>query len=386
MRRFFIIMQTSILLLPPLLLAEQRYQRELDEAQALTLAAKQGFHPLLRHVRDNKVEPFTIYSKWYVETALTNDQERVKLEMARRNFGKELLVSLKREALGLNGEFTVREHERNAEALLELADWFNKPVGYGNAWLFTRLQDLATIPLAYLIADMDYAEEKLVQMCSKLVLSTVGIARNYQILNMEGPDPKLFSIPKIKVSNITDTDKLDKYYDSLFWSLEQTWLKKRTEITKIIPRRSTGNLKEDDREKCPRKLQFFIDDDYKRRNLPRTALALWDIKWHHFLIVGLRSRNVTYVRYFLLFRQEIRHFPTEPNRFNPMFDNGNKVVQAFRQTWRERFQNNSGIGGNAGQIYSGVLKRNVRDLDSIEEEVALMTRPTRRQQEVTEKP
>ena len=69
-----------------------------------------------------------------------------------------------------------------------------------------------------------------------------------------------------------------------------------------------------------------------------------------------------------------------------MFDNGNKVVQAFRQTWRERFQNNSGIGGNAGQIYSGVLKRNVRDLDSIEEEVALMTRPTRRQQEVTEKP
>ena len=378
-------MLTPLLLLPTLLLAGQRYRRELDEVQALTLAAKQGFHPLLWHIRDNKVEPFTIYSKWYVETALTNDLERVKLEMARRDFGKELLVSLKREAPGLNGEFSATEHERNAEALLELADWFNKPVGYGNAWMFNRLQDLAAIPLAYMIADMDYPEEKLIEKCSKLVMSEIGVEKNYQILNVEGPDPNLFSIPKVKVKNVLDEDERIRYFDKLSWPLERAWAKKRTRITKIIPRRSTGNLSEDDRMKCPGELQFFIDDVNKLRNVPATTLDRWDIKWHHSFIVGLHVRNAEYVQYFLLFRQEIRHFPTEPKRFNPMFDNGNKVVQAFRQTWRERFQNNSGIGENAGQIYSGVLKRNVRDLDSAKKEEALMTLPAFRQQEATEK-
>ena len=143
--------------------------KELEQVQRLATVAQKGPAALLEYIRETGENAPLIYSQWYVDRLAVQNPKKAETEQARREFGRVVLQSLENMAPLLRSPADGQTRQEAAATLLGLADWFGEQPGYGNALLFSRLQDLATVPLAYLIADMSYPETNLVAMSARLV-------------------------------------------------------------------------------------------------------------------------------------------------------------------------------------------------------------------------
>lgn len=291
-------------------------EEEMAAIRELAAAAEKGPEALLTHVREKETRAPVIYSQWYVDRLARESPKKAELEQARRDFGKTVLKSLEATSAALLEPSDTKTREHMAEVLLDLADWFGEPPGYGNALLFWRCQNMATVPLAHLIADLSYPEEALVTMVGRLIAFPEEVKRNVRVLNQEAPEP-VFAAPQSVKSCVGVWDVMERARrgDRIVAPLQWAWYRKVHEIHKWHKGRRKSRFLtsgKDLRDQLPEDLAFFCDDAPSLIPKPFTTLKQWDKKYHRRLFLGLGSRNIRNVRAFLLFRRKVRSFPTKP--------------------------------------------------------------------------
>lgn len=345
--------------------------KELDQAQRLTTVAQKGPAALLEYVRETGEIAPLIYSQWYVDRLAVKNPKKAKFEQARREFGRVVLQSLENMAPALRSPGDAQTRQEAAATLLDLADWFGEQPGYGNALLFSRLQDLATVPLAYLIADLSYPQTNLVAMSDRLVAFPDEVKRNSRVLNTESPEP-IFDVPPTAKSSVGVWKVMEraKIADSVVNPLERAWYKKVSDIRKWQKENDKQRgLPEGkrDRDAVPNALAFFVDDEYgAKAPKPFTTLNQWDKKYHRRLFLGLGGHNIDNVRAFLLFRQKVGSFPTNPPSWWKPGDGvfPTPTSAAFDEAWNPFRHEYDVQYGPAADVYEAIQSNSFYDEDT----------------------
>lgn len=286
---------------------------------------KNGGEELLRKVREEKISAPLIHSKWFVDERIAKQSPDIaEIEYAKREFGRVWLIQLEKESLRIQALATNAEHEANARILLDLADWIGSEGGYGNLWLFYRLQDLANISIGHLLSDNDYPMPLLEQTAARLLNSNeIFIKIGIPALNSEAPEP-VFKAGSVEPDSKygSPRTKWEKEDDILRPSF-LLWQKKQAEIkdclNKIQRTNNTEDLSGSDKRNCvPDNLQFFIDDsdDYTFDSRPFTALEHWDDKFHYKFLLGLVGSKVKKSLALLEFRRKVGGIPA-PAVYSP---------------------------------------------------------------------
>ena len=345
--------------------------KEIEQAQRLTTIARKGPSALLEYVRATRESAPLIYSQWYVDGLAVKNPKKAEVEQARREFGRAVLQSLEDMAPTLRSPTDAQTRQEAASTLLDLADWVGEQPGYGNALLFSRLQDLATVPLAYLVADLSYPEANLVAMSVRLIDFPEEVKRNARVLNMESPEP-VFDVPPTAKSSVGVWKVMEKtaVADSVVNPLERAWYQKVSEIRKW----QKGDDKQHglpagkrDRDAVPESLAFFVDDEYgAKAPKPFTMLNQWDKKYHRRLFLGLGGHNISEVKAFLLFRQKVGSFPTNPPSWWKPGDGifPTPTSAAFDEAWVAFRREYGGKDSPASRVYDAIQSNSFYDEDT----------------------
>ncbi len=293
-----------------------------DEARRwveLGETARKGPEALLNRIREDKTPAPLIHSRWYVDERIAKEfPDAVETENAIREFGRAWLVQLEEESRTLRALTTNEEREAKAWTLLNLADWIGSAGGYGNVWLFFRLQDLANIPVGYLLSDNEYPMASLEQLVPRLrdyigIFTSIGIPA----LNSEAPEP-VFKLGEVKPDPKfgPPRSKSERALDIQTPALS-VWGKKHNEAVNSLRKTQkegeyVGDLTgAEKRSRLPENLQFFTDDsdDNGFDAKPFTALAHWDDKFHYKILLGLVGSNIKYSFALLEFRRKVGNIP-----------------------------------------------------------------------------
>lgn len=344
--------------------------KEMEEVRQLAVAAEKGPAALLSHIHEAQVRTPLIYSQWYVDTLAVKSPKRAEIEQARRDFGRKVLESL--EATAPTPAMPADSHslQRTAKMLLDLGSWFGEEPGYGNASLFSRLQDMATVPVARLIADLSYPETELATLVRRLVDFPQEVERNVRVLNTESPEPA-FVLPSLPNSSADVWYPLEraKLADSVVRPLEREWYRRVAGIRKwqkeqgkpeVVPSGKKG------REHLPAEFAFFVDDEMSEAPKPFTTLRQWDRKYHRRLFLGLGTHNIGNVKAFLLFRQKVGNFPTTAPSWWKAGDGvfPTPMDAAFYDAWKPFRVTYGPTDASAAETYRGVQDNAFYDEDT----------------------
>ena len=288
------------------------------EMALLSAIAMEGPAALAEYIHANSVEAPAIHSQWYVDRIAATNLAAAKVAQADREFGRAVAKTLEDYAPRLRRKADWAVLETETEDLLGLADWLGESVGYGNSFLVMRLHDLATVPIAYLVTDMSFPEEKVEGMIARLVGWPEDACSNVPAMNLESGS-KLFHVNPHIGSTVGILHPLErgKVQMRKIWPIERVWNIKYNEIRKWKNRTGwEGDLwplprGRDLREAVPDELAYFVVDDGPEHQ-PRTTLNLWDCTCHWALHITPNGHNISNVRETLLFRQIIGGFPVEP--------------------------------------------------------------------------
>jgi hypothetical protein len=299
-----------------------------------------GLPGLLTSVSSNRYPAPRIYSLWYVERIASKEPVRVKLEHSKREFGLQVAKALEQEAKRAETLTDNEARRQETLCLLNLGEWIAGGLGYGNEYLSRRCFDIATIPLAYLIADLEYPLEDARQLLEKSPSDESGLTRVATVLNLEA-GREIF--PKPFGSR-----------DQMFEQLQQVRGKHIREILKWLEEHPEyGSRRPSELQNVlPTELAFFCDDDLAK---PPTVVNMWDKKWHEMLL-GVGSQNVGLLRALLLFRDKVGQFPESPP---PSYKPSDRfylsaIDAAFHQAWKPYRSEYGIIDGRAAIAYERV--------------------------------
>ncbi|MCL2104869.1 MAG: hypothetical protein FWH21_07450 [Kiritimatiellaeota bacterium] len=135
-------------------------------------------------VRVNQWKSPCIPSKWFMDTHVTDDDERRLMKVA-RDFGFQLalcLDNLAQEQQTLPPTDTL--YQRTL-LLCDLGDWCAETVGYGNAFLAKRCLDLSAVGLARLTASMEFSLEKCEDIAMRMHPKWTGTPYKLLVFNGE---------------------------------------------------------------------------------------------------------------------------------------------------------------------------------------------------------
>lgn len=258
-----------------------------------------------------------IRSFYYAEKLAEIKPERRVVEQAKREFGFKLAVELDETAALLQKRADSAERVRQAGLLFDLAAWLRTAQGYGNYVLFSRCESLATVPLAYLTADLDYPLDKVAELRRRILPATDERAFRVAVLNDEAPKPFIGPL----LGNESEQDEQIQIAWNTRWNDMRTLFKSRE-----LP------ISQWKRSALPEELKFFLDDEQAPQLL--TTVNLWNLKRHNTLIFGHRDTQVRNIDEFMLFREKVGSFPTQPPHWwKPSADNS--ADTALRAAFQE---------------------------------------------------
>jgi len=309
--------------------------------------AMYGTIQLWQYIQENNYVCPLIHSQWYVDWLPDVPPEIKEFEQEKRELGRKILEALEVTAANNLELYPTSKRETIALILLDFADWIGTQPGYGNMLIFSRCQDMATVPIAHLIADLEYPEEKLVEMCNRLLLYPEDTKKFVAALNEESPSDHFVA------EEGTDID-------SVIVPLEETWRKGKRKVHEW--KKNNINLATSE---LSQEYSFFIDDEYQNSPKPFTFLQQWDYKYHERLILGLGGFNISYAKDFLLFRETIGLFPTEPPSW---WEPGDSVFPtpihaSFRKVWEPYMVEYGPIYSAAAYVYNSVKSNTFYDED-----------------------
>lgn len=333
---------------------------------------QQGLVGLLATAQQQGTPAPLIYSQWWVD--LITDPKQKPVEQQQRELGRQIALKLDEEAQRLPKLTTAKDREAALKFLLDLTDWLAASHGYGNLFLLNRSQNLAAVPLAYLTAELSYPANQIEIWLSRFKGIQNQIAVRIEVLNRE-LGKEYFKDREYNVSGAKK--RLWESYggEETFKTngLEYFWSEG---LKVIVAQRTAKKLKwpfpeATDRPSLPKQEAFFVDDEYAELEAPHTTTNLWDSKHHHRILGGLGGEGLLKdIRYLLLFRQQVGHFPTKPPAWWKEGDSSyySATDAAFSIAWHP-FR---GKYGNpppesiAARLYERIQRGEIRDDDSEE--------------------
>jgi len=333
---------------------------------------QQGLVGLLATAQQQGTPAPLIYSQWWVD--LITDPKQKPVEQQQRELGRQIALKLDEEAQRLPKLTTAKDREAALKFLLDLTDWLAASHGYGNLFLLNRSQNLAAVPLAYLTAELSYPANQIEIWLSRFKGIQNQIAVRIEVLNRE-LGKEYFKDREYHVSGAKK--RLWESYggEETFKTngLEYFWSEG---LKVIVAQRTAKKLKwpfpeATDRPSLPKQEAFFVDDEYAELEAPHTTTNLWDSKHHHRILGGLGGEGLLKdIRYLLLFRQQVGHFPTKPPAWWKEGDSSyySATDAAFSIAWHP-FR---GKYGNpppesiAARLYERIQRGEIRDDDSEE--------------------
>jgi hypothetical protein len=324
--------------------------------EALNRALAAGVPALVARVGADKLSPPLIHSDWYVNEMAKTAPDEAGVEREKRQFGRRLVEALDKSSEDILALSDSSSREHAATTLLDLAQWIASRRGYGNMFVFDRCQDMATVPVAHLIRDLNYPEAKLDAIMARFVPLVDEVRMCAEAVNSEAPEP--IFVPG-KGSTL----------DEVQAPLQRAWSKQvrriaesrmREGITRSIP---WGRK---DRVTLPRDFAFFCDDDTGDTPEPLTTVNQWDGKAHRRLVLGLGSKNLENIQCFALFRKKTGRFPTKPPSWWKPDDRLYRTPEkaAFTAAWRPFEKQLGPIADTAAMVYTAATANTFADQDT----------------------
>lgn len=295
---------------------------------------QKGPEVFLQYVRDNNIKAPLIHSKWYIDTQIPVETESMNTsETEKREFGRMWLIQLEEESKKIQHLDNTEDWEAKANVLLDLADWIGHEPGYGNLLLFSRLQDLANIPIAHLLADSNYPVSKLEKIVPRLLDSTnLFIKMGVSVLNNEAPKPVFEAGTVMPDPQYGPPRTQFDHIDDILAPASQTWGKNYVQAIKSI--QGKGNDEKilllsgrEQRALAPKDLQFYFDDESGLS--PFTALGQWDIKFHKRIILGIAGSKIKHSLDLLEFRKRVGKIPNPVKYSEEEMADARKVQQDY---------------------------------------------------------
>jgi hypothetical protein len=288
-----------------------------------------------------------IRSQYYADKIAAREPERRALEQAKRDFGLKLARALDDLAAQLQKHTHSADRASQASLLLDLAAWLKAAPGYGNYILFSRSESLATVPLAYLTADLDYSLASVAALRRRITSLPEERAFRVIVLNAEASRPFIGALG----GGESDQDNQMQFAWGKGWKAMSDWF-----TTKTIP------ISQWKRDALSEELAFFLDDHAPQ---PFTSVNLWQCKLHNTLIFGHRDKQVENIDRFMLFREEVGSFPTQPPRWWKPDDKLYTATKAaFEHAWLPFEKQYGPIFDVAEMVYQQVTDGQFLDRDT----------------------
>lgn len=312
---------------------------------------KKGLWKFLDYAHEQNWAMPWIRSDYWVDLLPSEPKERIELESAKRLFGLAIAKSLDDEALQVIKAADVSIREKQAGRLLDAVRWFSGSRGYGNLLLSSRTENLACVPIGYLIADLNCPTNKIDAFMVRLSTPASDLAFRIDVLNEEAPQ-------RININREANVEKGNDELDQI-WSRGQLammdWCKQEK-----LPRAKDKLT----RRKLPPEFAFFCDDESAYP--PYTVTHKWDQKQHLSYCVYGSVKNVrNAIETLYLFRQHVGDFPRNPPEwFGPNEKIYTVIQAAFTQAWEPYRKQHGPVGNYAAQVYESIQKRQFMDWDS----------------------
>jgi hypothetical protein len=348
--------------------AEQPAERPATESLSRALD-QEGIPGLLVFAKSQGVAAPRIHSDYWVKRLAKRDPEKAAIEQAQRDFGRKLAIALEAEAQRLQQAAASEERARSAQRLIELSDWLKAAPSYGNCFLVCRCQELALVPMGYLIADLNFPIERIETLLKRLIsIEDLG-SMSIEALDQEAPD-RWFKQAKWSERDEQILLPWSKAYQKLVG-----WEKAHD-----MPPKPNGQER---RNRLPEELAFYCDDDLFGNS---TLVTQWDLKMHYALAVGgIIGFNRENVEAFFLFRQKVGKFPTKPGYTKEEIDAvereiaefakrgittvrtryDSEIQEAFAYAWRPyKDPQHRGCWLMAAQVYEAVMSNKWFDYET----------------------
>ena len=314
-------------------------EQEMKRIETLNQAlSKGGIGELLATARARSAPCSLISSKYFVERNARRNPALVKLEQAKRNFALNLAKALDATAAELQRQVPSEKRATQAAELFDLADWLKPLKGYGNYILVSRCENLATVPLAYLTADLSYPMEQITALRNRLSPSVEERAFRVSVLNREATKPFIEALR----GSESEKDEQMQIAWNRGWHSMSDWFSQRG-ITRDRWKR----------ELLPEELAFFFNDEHAPD--PLTTVNTWESKRHSTLIFGLRDKQVEHIEILALYREKVGKFPMQPPKWWKPDDKLYTATEAaFEEAWKPYRHDHGAKFQTAAQVYQEV--------------------------------
>ncbi len=309
--------------------------QELEYVKSLEQALmKHGLQGILETVKADFRSAPVINSKYYAEHLKELNPALTELEQAKRDFGLKTAQALAETALELQMPVSSARREEQAEELIRLAEWFRTANGYGNYILFMRAENLSAVPLAYLVADLDFPLKKTRGWLSRIASPKDQREFRKSVLNREAPQAFIGELTG------ADSDQDEQ--------MMMAWNQKRNEVSSWF---KSNGVKERTRSKLPTELAFFFSEGQSGQ---RTTVELWELNYHHALAYGTRDNHLDSVTKLAKYREMVGDFPTSPPKsWNPQYT-PSPVKAAFESAWEPYRREHGPLYDTASRVYEEV--------------------------------
>ncbi len=273
-------------------------ENELRRVQQMdAVVSRDGITGLLSLVTTNHYRSPRIYSRWYIDRLTNKEPDVVRLEEAKHRFGLAFAKGLEDEAKRVRSLTDDRERERAIGTLLDLEEWITSSTGYGNEFLGWRCFNIATVPLAHLVVDLEYPLVNVRRLLQRFPPREAKFQRISAVLNSEA-GRTVFQQPRGS-------------HSEAFRQLDQQWVHGVQALNRWReahhPEYHIAQMSRW-RKFAPDNLAFYADDDLPNAS---TLVSRWSLKLHH-LLLTLDDRNPEFLRDLLVFREKVGGFPEAP--------------------------------------------------------------------------
>ena len=312
-----------------------------------TSLAEGGIAGLLKTATSESIAAPKINSNYFAGRIAKQEPDLAPLEHAKRAFGLKVAKALDALATEALRQENSDQRIQLTTRYLDLADWLEVEKGYGNYLLVTRCENLAVVPLGYLIADLSFPMEKILAQRDRI--STKGVSREFRRAVLNGEAPKPFIDP------LSGTDSQQNEQMQIAWGQQwhrmRNWFKERN-VT--IDKWKQSDLPDD--------LAFFLEDCPAG---PKRTSDSWEMNLHASVVNGYRSNMVESIDKFAKYRELVGSFPTEPpSWWKPDDPSYSRIGAAFQQAWRPFRREHGPLHDPASFVYERVQAGTWMDSES----------------------
>ena len=341
---------------------------------------KRSIEEFMATARANRWEAPRIPSQWFVDSKVTDDEEK-RLSQAARDFGYQLALRLEDLA---QEQWSLRSRDalfQRSLLLCDLGDWCAGTVGYGNIFLARKCLDLAAVGAKRLTVSLDFPLALCERLAARMNPKWLDMSYRLQVLNGEAGATIFIN------ANVTP-EQLDGQW-AIGWSLRRmaedpALVKKYALLTQPPPPDpALVNVK-----MFTSNLRFFVSPEVPQD--PVTLPRSWDCRQHRLMIgweLGLRScaEAVSLLNYrsavgffpppFVRSEEETRQIDAVIAEYakkgisvgkmedDPLHD---PLREAFRREWMKRAPKAERLGNDyliAARVYKQVSDKSSFDED-----------------------